>query len=109
MKEKLLLLIVFSTLFFRCKDDNAILPSPAPCLYNCDTSKLQVVWQTPLGEDSSDYASLTSILFNNKVLFTKMFGGKHKVVNCWDAKTGQHLWSWENPTDIPDGVPNEKQ
>ncbi len=69
-------------------------PSPPPCFFNCDTSKLEVVWQQPLFEDTLDYVSPDIFLNNGKVIYGVGLAPGNWPVYCRDASSGNLIWKW---------------
>ena len=76
------------------KDDDII---PLPCVVDCDTSKLEVLWQEPLHIDSGAYGSFDPIVYQNNVLFSLIYYSDTEILKMRDGKTGGIQWEWEPP------------
>ncbi len=98
MKAKPLLLLVFSSLFIQCRmgDDDMILPPPpAPCVYNCDTSKLTVLWQHPINKDTLECGSIHPLVLDDGVLFSETYCSDKEVLQKLNKYTGNPIWYWD--------------
>jgi outer membrane protein assembly factor BamB len=90
-----------------CHQDPIELPKEStPCIANCDTSILKIVWQKPLNKDTLTEAfSIIPVLIDNqKVLFSKsLLGEGDDTLKMCNAKTGENLWEWSDYL-IKDGL-----
>lgn len=97
----MILLLVFF-LMFSCQRQSTGIPFPQPkdCSnHQCDTSKLEVVWQKPLSQkDTGEMLSSSPILYNGNVLFTRGSFGEtcSDTLKMFDAKNGNLIWTWSD-------------
>ena len=82
-------------LFAGCDKEPIVVTNhpPIPCPFLCDTSKLEMVWQQPLSFDTSELFSISPVIFNNRVLFSRSFSIVD-TLKCFDSKTGRLVWQW---------------
>ncbi|MBL7775712.1 MAG: hypothetical protein JNK89_06890, partial [Saprospiraceae bacterium] len=80
--------------------------TPTPPEPPANPSKLEIVWQTPMGSDSLDYFSIQPLFFNDKVVFSQAdFRQNKEVLRAFDRYTGAPAWNWE-PVFAPDFIPS---
>ncbi|NJN33735.1 MAG: PQQ-like beta-propeller repeat protein [Saprospiraceae bacterium] len=72
------------------------LPVSKPCVFGCDTSKFEIMWQRPIRPDTVQSASKYPLLVeNDKVLFSEfLFREGDDTLKMYNSKTGQKLWEW---------------
>ena len=63
----------------------------------------KLIWKEPLTKDKAICASLAPVVFENRVVFHKMFVGPDDVLMCKKKSDGSKIWNWADPADIPDG------
>ncbi len=93
-------MIISAGLFQSChQEPDSLTPSVLkPCVFDCDTSKFDIIWQHPISKDTAQNASMFPLLFNGqKVLFSKteILEGDD-TLKMYDAKTGTKLWEWSD-------------
>ena len=77
-----------------CHKEYPVTPIINPCLNGaCDTSKLEIIWQRPIGIDTTELGSVRPLFWDNKVLFSQTFY-KPDALNCFNSKSGELIWSW---------------
>ncbi len=102
MKRIMLVLSFFFSLLVSCQKtypyDPYVIPPTPKCYFGCDTSKLDVVWQTPLGKDTFNSSqSCLPILNNGTVIFCRSnYGGGNDTVLMLDKLTGRILKTWNS-------------
>ncbi len=67
-------------------------PSHSGCVWDCDTSNLEVVWQHPIQEDSSR-ADVKEIIFDGSNIY---YNGCFSSVYAREAQYGEVLWKWND-------------
>jgi hypothetical protein len=92
MKMNFILFIIILTAGCR-KPIDPVIPIN-PCLNGaCDTSKLEIIWQRPIGKDTAELGSVRPLFWDNKVLFSQTFHNPD-ALNFFNSKTGEIIWSW---------------
>ena len=96
-----MILIVAAFAIASCRKPEIIVPIVQPkvnCDFGaCDTSKLDLVWQRPLSEDTSEWDSTPPLLFENSVLFTRYaFGEVPDTLKRFNSLTGRLEWTWSD-------------
>ena len=93
-----------------CHKREPVIPIPTnPCLFNaCDTSKLDLIWQTPISSDTAEWISVAPLYYNGNVLFTRStFDAGIDTLKLLDSKSGKIQWHWADYYD-DGGIPNLK-
>lgn len=68
-----------------------------PCMYDCDTSKLELVWIEPLNLDTTTEASFVPLLWNNHAIYSSTFKNPDgDIIHLHDGITGERKWEWAN-------------
>jgi outer membrane protein assembly factor BamB len=90
---KMNVILIIAWLFLGCHKESPVIPIN-PCLNSaCDTSKLEIVWQRPIGSDTAELGSVRPLFWDSKVLFSQTFH-EPDALNCYDSKSGELIWSW---------------
>lgn len=107
MKMNFLLIII--GLIVGCHKRESVIPPVNPCsIRSCDTSKLDLVWLTPLSHDTAEWVSVKPLYYSGNVLFTRStFDQGIDTLKLLDAKTGKVKWRWAEYYN-DGGIPNLK-
>ncbi len=84
---------------FGCRKDHLPGPVDNPCLFDCDTSKLEVVWQKPIHPDTLECGTFIPLVYNENVLFSEFLCANTETLKMRNGTTGELLWTWEPPLD----------
>lgn len=105
MRMNIFLLLIACSLLPDCRKEPLIPDPPQPPCDTCNVAKgLEVVWQQPLKQDTSNgsYGKQHTIV-GNDILITTMFGGVKDILRLFDGQTGAEKWSWYDPAEVSDG------
>lgn len=93
LRKMLILYCLLSLLACEKKPEGEITPPPPGINNNEDTSKLELVWSFPLGNDAS---CMDPLYHNNHVLFSSSKLDASSVVLLYlNAETGEPEWQWK--------------
>ncbi len=84
-----------------CNQDDDVITTDPPGIdscffFGCDTSKskLNVLWQIPLTEDTLECGSIYPSITNYGVLFSQRYCPDKEILVMVDVNTHQILWNW---------------
>ncbi len=94
---KMFNIILLPSIFLVCCHKTPITPIPSTdtCLFgNCDTSKLQIIWQKPIWPDTSELSSMEPLIYNDKVIFSQFTFSQTDTLKFYNKSTGNLISTW---------------
>lgn len=70
---------------------------PPPSPPDTVATKLKILWQVPITQDTSgEYPSSPHCIVNGNIVFSSRFASPSAFITMLNGETGQHLWKFDN-------------
>lgn len=88
-------ILLFLLLLTNCRKEPILISPPSPCNFGlCDTSKLKIIWQRPIWQDTIELASMHPLYNKGEVVFSQFTFSMTDTLKFYDAATGSINRTW---------------